>query len=79
MERDRNRPETNGGPPLTTLKQLKVKLLDNPTVQAEYDALADEFNLAHELIAARARAGRTHADVATRIGTTHSVVARLEG
>ena len=41
-------------------------------------ALADEFDLARELIAARVRAGLTQAEVAARMGTTQSVVARLE-
>jgi transcriptional regulator with XRE-family HTH domain len=47
-------------------------------VRAAYDALADEFDLARELIAARVRAGLTQAEVAARMGTTQSVVARLE-
>ncbi len=64
---------------MTTLKQLKAKLLDNPAVQAEFDALAEEFDMARELVAARARAGLTQAEVAERMGTTQSVVARLEG
>ena len=41
-------------------------------------ATADEFDLARELIAARVRAGLTQAEVAERMGTTQSVVARLE-
>ncbi len=57
---------------------LKADLLRNPEVRAEYDALAEEFALASELIAARARAGLSQAEVATRMGTTQSTVARLE-
>ena len=64
---------------MTTLKQLKDKLLANPAVQSEYDALAEQFEMARELVAARARAGLTQAEVAERMGTTQSVVARLEG
>lgn len=64
---------------MKTLKALKAEMLENPAVQAEYDALADEFDMSHELIAARARAGLTQADVAARMGTTQSVIARLEG
>ena len=41
--------------------------------------MAGEFEMAHELIAARARAGLTQADVAERMGTTQSTVARIEG
>ncbi len=64
---------------MKTLKALKAEMLASPAVKAEYDALADEFEMAHELVAARARAGLTQADVAARMGTTQSVIARLEG
>ncbi len=63
---------------MKTLKQMKTELLAEPAVKAEYDALADEFAIAHEMIAARARAGLSQAEVAQRMGTTQSVVARLE-
>lgn len=63
---------------MKSLKQMKAELLAVPAVRAEYDALADEFAIAHELIAARARAGLSQAEVAQRMGTTQSVVARLE-
>jgi transcriptional regulator with XRE-family HTH domain len=53
-------------------------MLADREVRAAYDALADEFDLARELIAARVRAGLTQAEVAARMGTTQSVVARLE-
>lgn len=61
------------------LKDIKRELLADPAVQAEYERLADEFDVAHELIAARARAGMTQDEVARRMGTSQSVVARLEG
>jgi predicted transcriptional regulator len=52
--------------------------LANPAVGQAYDAQAPEFELARELIAARMRAGLTQGDVAARMGTTQSVVARIE-
>ncbi|HOK10975.1 MAG TPA: helix-turn-helix transcriptional regulator [Ottowia sp.] len=64
---------------MKTLKELKTQLLANPDTQAAYDAQAEEFAIARELIAARTRAGLTQADVAARMGTTQSTVARLEG
>ena len=64
---------------MKTLKKLKSELLTNSQVREVYDALADEFEIAHELIAARSRAGLTQSDVALRMGTTQSVIARLEG
>jgi ribosome-binding protein aMBF1 (putative translation factor) len=60
------------------LQTIKKKMLADREVRAVYDALADEFDLARELIAARVRAGLTQAEVAERMGTTQSVVARLE-
>jgi predicted transcriptional regulator len=61
-----------------TLQQLKSEMLANPETRKAYDALADEFGMARELIAARASMGLTQADVAQRMGTTQSAVARLE-
>lgn len=48
-------------------------LLSNPEVRVEYDALDEEFAIAGELIAARARAGLSQAEVADRMGTTQSI------
>lgn len=64
---------------MKTLKNLKAALLADADTRAAYDALADEFGMARELVAARARAGLTQAEVAERMGTTQSVIARLEG
>jgi ribosome-binding protein aMBF1 (putative translation factor) len=60
------------------LQTVKRRMLADRDVRATYDALSDEFDLARELIAARVRAGLTQAEVAERMGTTQSVVARLE-
>ncbi len=64
---------------MKTLKTLKAELLAKPSIRAAYAAQAEEFALARELIAARTQAGLTQADVAERMGTTQSTVARLEG
>ncbi len=63
---------------MKTLKTLKRELLTDAETRAEYEAMADEFAIARELIAARARAGMSQDEVAQRMGTTQSVVARLE-
>lgn len=63
---------------MKTLRQIKAKMLTNPAVKAEYEALAPEYETARELIAARAKAGLTQGEVAERMGTTQSVIARLE-
>ncbi len=58
---------------------MKDKMLSDPEVREAYDAMAGEFDLARELIAARVRAGLTQAQLAERMGTTQSAVARMEG
>ena len=63
---------------MKTLKTLKAELLAQPQTRAAYEALAEEFDMARELIAARGRAGLTQGEVAQRMGTTQSAVARLE-
>jgi antitoxin component HigA of HigAB toxin-antitoxin module len=60
-----------------SLIDVKTELLANPAVRQAYDAQAPEFELARELIAARTKAGLTQGDVAARMGTTQSVVARI--
>ena len=64
---------------MKTLKDLKATMLQNPEFKAEYDALASEFDMARELVAARNKAGLTQSDVAQRMGTTQSAVAWMEG
>ena len=56
----------------------QAKLLAKPAVRQAYDAQATEFELAREMIAARIKAGLTQGDVAASIGTTQSVVVRIE-
>ncbi|BBL33926.1 hypothetical protein Nstercoris_00153 [Nitrosomonas stercoris] len=63
---------------MKNLSQLKSQLLANPDVRAEYDALETEFAIARELIGARVRAGLTQDEVAIRMKTTQSTIARLE-
>ena len=60
------------------LKKLKGEWMKDPAFRAEYARLAPEFALARSLIKARTKAGMTQAQVAKRMGTTQSVVARIE-
>ena len=61
------------------LSKLSDKWFKDPEFLREYDALEKEFALATALIGARAQAGLTQEEVAQRMGTTQSVIARLEG
>jgi ribosome-binding protein aMBF1 (putative translation factor) len=57
---------------------FKARLLADPKFKAEYDALAPEFEIAVELMKARRRARLSQAELARRMGTSQSAVARLE-
>jgi len=63
---------------MLTHKELKARALERADVKAEYDRLDEEFQFLDEFLKARATAGVTQAEVAERIGTTQSAVARLE-
>lgn len=63
---------------MTALKQLKAKAFQNSKVKAAYDALAGEYALAASLIDARMKAKLTQTELARRMGTTQSAIARLE-
>ena len=62
---------------MTSLRELKKKWMQDPEFRKEYEALEPEFALARTLIEARINAGLTQEEVAERMGTTQSVVARL--
>ena len=63
---------------MLTHKELKARALEHADVKAEYDRLDGEFQFLDEFLKARAAAGVTQAEVAERIGTTQSAIARLE-
>lgn len=61
-----------------TMAQKKEELLQDPVFKQEYDALEESFSLARALMHARVAARLTQEQVATRMQTKQSVVARLE-
>ena len=63
---------------MTRLKELKARLLKNPEVRKHYDSLEEEFALMAEVAKARARSGLSQVELAKRMKTTQSAVARLE-
>ena len=63
---------------MLTHKQLRTKALANAGVKAEFEKLGDEFALLDEFLKARAAQRLTQAQVAQKIGTTQSAVARME-
>ena len=63
---------------MTHLADLKQRLMTNPEFSAEYEAADAEFSVIEALIAARTRARLSQAELARRLGTTQSAIARLE-
>ena len=60
------------------LSEFRARALARPDVRQEYDRLDDEFAFLDQILKARADAGLTQAEVANKIGTTQSAIARLE-
>jgi transcriptional regulator with XRE-family HTH domain len=58
--------------------RLRNRWMKEPGFKAGYDALEPEFALASMLIAARTKAHLSQAEVAERMGTSQSTIARLE-
>ena len=57
---------------------LEARLLRDPDVQRSFDELAPQYEAARLLIEARTRTGLSQAEMAQRMGTTQSAIARLE-
>ncbi len=62
-----------------SLDQKHKEMMENdPQYARAYADMEDEFQFARELIQARIRAGLTQHQIAEKMGTTQSTVARLE-
>lgn len=61
-----------------TWKEFKSELLSDTGVRKEYEKLGPQYELASELIAARIKKGLTQAELAEKVGTGQSAIARLE-
>lgn len=64
---------------MTRLEDLHQEWMKDPNYRAEYDALEGEFTLASALIDARAKSDLTQEQIAQRMGTSRTAIARLEG
>lgn len=60
------------------LDTLRKQLLENPEVRAEYERLGPVYEMVGALVEARHDAGLTQEQLAERMGTKQSVIARLE-
>jgi transcriptional regulator with XRE-family HTH domain len=63
---------------MTKVKDLHQGWLKDSKYRAEYEGLAEEFQLARTLIEARTRAGLSQAQLARRMKTSQSYIARIE-
>jgi transcriptional regulator with XRE-family HTH domain len=63
---------------MRTHQQLREQALAKPEVKTEFDQLSSEYALLDEFLKARVAQGLTQAQLAEKIGTTQSVVARME-
>ena len=64
---------------MSTIKKLHKKWSRDSDYRKAFDELKPEFDLARSLLEARIGAGLTQAQLAKRMKTSQSVVARLEG
>lgn len=58
--------------------KVRTDLLEQPKIAVEHKALQPGFELASQIIAARLKQGLTQAELAAKIGTQQSAIARLE-
>jgi len=60
-------------------EDVKKEWMKDPDFRKEHDALEEEFSIASALISARSHADMTQADVAAKMDTSQSYIAKLEG
>lgn len=63
---------------MTKLADLKKRWMKDPEFQSAYEEADVEYRVVEALIEARSRARLSQTELAKRIGTTQSAVARLE-
>ncbi|HMK59805.1 MAG TPA: helix-turn-helix transcriptional regulator [Dissulfurispiraceae bacterium] len=63
---------------LKDFQKIKSEWLKDSEIRKEYESQRDEFQVASEVIRARARAKMTQAQLARRIGTKTPAISRLE-
>ena len=64
---------------MTKIKDLHRRWSRDDDYKAAYDGLEEEFRLARALIEARTAAGLSQSQLARRMKTSQSYIARIEG
>jgi len=63
---------------MKNFNQFKKELLNNNLVAEEYNKLSPRYRIISDFIAARIKKGLTQQQLAQKIGTKQSAIARLE-
>lgn len=63
---------------MTRMRDLHKEWLRDEQYRREYDALEEQFTLASAMIAARSKAGLTQEELAARMKTSQTAIARME-
>ena len=63
---------------MSSYKDYKDKVLSNPEIKAEYDALAPEYDLIQAMIDARTSQNMTQKDLSDITGITQADISRIE-
>lgn len=64
---------------MANLKDLKERFMKGSAFREEYAQADQEYALVEAMVRARTTANLTQAELAARMGTTQSAIARLEG
>ena len=68
----------NGGMAMSSYKDYKKRVLQNPEVKAEYDALQPEYDIIQAMIDARVQQNMTQKDLSAKTGITQADISRIE-
>lgn len=68
----------NGDMAMIKYSEYKKKVLENPEVKAEYDALQPEYDIIQALIDARNSLNITQKELSERTGITQADISRIE-
>ena len=63
---------------MNSYKDYKNKILQNPKVKAEYDALQPEYDIIQTMIDARVQQNMTQKDLSAKTGITQADISRIE-
>ena len=63
---------------MSSYKEYKEKVLKNPEIKAEYDALEAEYDIIQAMIDARNKQHITQKELAERTGITQADISRIE-